>query len=151
MWKSVLCGASVTERLRVRPQTARARISNPVSGGPNNQLWRLSLAQSGSILTVVNATTLRQWWDRKRTMAGCGQVHRYLYMYLPVLKYIFPSTCLYFVLELKKCTCTCTCTHVHYKVLGTWRQVHCKYIRFVPKKIYYNLLFQLFSAIILII
>ena len=33
VWNSVLWGASVTERLRARPQTARARISNPVSGG----------------------------------------------------------------------------------------------------------------------
>ena len=33
MWKSVLWGASVTERWRARPQTARAQISNPVSGG----------------------------------------------------------------------------------------------------------------------
>ena len=38
----------------------------------------------------------------------------------------------------------------NYEVLGTWRQVHCNYIRFVQKK-YYNLLFQLFSAIILLI
>ena len=30
---SVLWGASVTERWRARPQTTRARISNPVSGG----------------------------------------------------------------------------------------------------------------------
>ena len=29
----ILWGASVTERQRARPQTARARISNPVSGG----------------------------------------------------------------------------------------------------------------------
>ena len=28
----ILCGASVTERWRARPQTARARNSNPVSG-----------------------------------------------------------------------------------------------------------------------
>ena len=33
VWKLVLWGASVTERYRARPQTARARISNPVSGG----------------------------------------------------------------------------------------------------------------------
>ena len=32
-YHSVLLGASVTERWRARPQTARARISNPVSGG----------------------------------------------------------------------------------------------------------------------
>ena len=31
--ESVLWGASVTERKRARPQTARAQISNPVSGG----------------------------------------------------------------------------------------------------------------------
>ena len=30
---SILWGTSVTERWRARPQTARARISNPVSGG----------------------------------------------------------------------------------------------------------------------
>ena len=30
---SILWGISVTERWRARPQTARARISNPVSGG----------------------------------------------------------------------------------------------------------------------
>ena len=30
---SILCGACVTERQRARPQTARAQISNPVSGG----------------------------------------------------------------------------------------------------------------------
>ena len=30
---SILWGASVTERWRTRPQTARARISNSVSGG----------------------------------------------------------------------------------------------------------------------
>ena len=30
---SILWGASVTERWRARPQTAMARISNPVSGG----------------------------------------------------------------------------------------------------------------------
>ena len=30
---SILWGASVSERWRARPQTARARISNPVSGG----------------------------------------------------------------------------------------------------------------------
>ena len=46
---------------------------------------------------------------------GWGQVHRYFY--LPVLKYIFSRTCLYFVLELQKCTCTCT--QVHYEVLST--------------------------------
>ena len=30
---SILCGASVVERYRARPQTARAQISNSVSGG----------------------------------------------------------------------------------------------------------------------
>ena len=50
-------------------------------------------------------------------VAHLHQVHRYVY--LPVLKYIFSSTCLYFVLELQKRTCTFTCTQVHYEVLGT--------------------------------
>ena len=33
VWNSVLWGASVTEKWRARPQTARDRISNSVSGG----------------------------------------------------------------------------------------------------------------------
>ena len=33
VWNSVFWGTSVTERYRARHQTARARISNPVSGG----------------------------------------------------------------------------------------------------------------------
>ena len=99
---------------------------------------------------ITGLAKLLPWRDItivRTATQGWGQVHRYLY--LPVLKYIFLSNCLYFVLELQKCTCTCTCTQVHYEVLGTWKQV--AYIastsRFVSKNICYNLLFQLFSAI----
>ena len=63
-----------------------------------------------------------------------------------VLKYIFSSTCLYFVLELQKCTCTCTCIQVHYKVLGTWREVHCKFIPFCSKNIYNIIYFSVIQC-----
>ena len=84
-----------------------------------HHLWE-GCDQSASQMRIVSLVAQGRSWQ------GWGQVHRYLY--LPVLKYIFSSTCLYFVLERQKCTCTCTFTQVHYKVLGTWRQVHCKYI-----------------------
>ena len=45
--KLVLWGASVTERWRARPQTARVRISNPVSGGQCN-LNHLTILRSFS-------------------------------------------------------------------------------------------------------
>ena len=49
--------------------------------------------------------------------------------------FFFLSTCLYFILALQKCTCRPLLVRVHYEVHGTLRQVHCKYIRYVQKKI----------------
>ena len=77
------------------------------------------------------------------TIQGWGQVHRYLY--LTVHKYIFSRTCMYFVLEFQNVLVLVPKYITKYLVLED------KYIastsHFVPKNIYYNLLFQLFSAI----
>ena len=74
VWGSLLWGASVTER-RARPQTARARISNPVSGGQCH-LTHLTILRKFSwpSLAYVHTSGL------KSDSFTCMRIERAMYM-----------------------------------------------------------------------
>ena len=55
----LLLGASMTERYRARPQTVRARFSNPVSGGQFN-LIHLTILRSFSWHRLAHIYTIAQ-------------------------------------------------------------------------------------------